>query len=222
LKLPAGKRLKLPQMRRSTPAIEPAQGLRELSRQLIVVVGASGVGKDALVQAWVRSLPPQQRPHVARRVITRERHPSEDHEPVSVAAFQQLLAAQRLAFDWQAHGLHYGVRWEELAPLGQRRFVLVNGSRHHLPALRELAPRARVIEVTVPDVLRQERLAARGREDASAVAARLERPAPAAPAEWGVGLGAELVVDNSGALHDAVRQLQCWWSTTHLAADPRT
>ncbi|HEY0818162.1 MAG TPA: hypothetical protein VGD46_05250, partial [Rhizobacter sp.] len=91
---------------------ERASRLRELSPQLVVVVGASGAGKDAVIQAWVQGFAAAQRPHVARRVITRARHPSEDHEPVSVGAFQQLLTAGRLAFHWTAHGLHYGVRWE--------------------------------------------------------------------------------------------------------------
>lgn len=174
------------------------------SHRLLVVVGRSGVGKDAVIGAWLRRFEPADRPHVARRVITRDRHPSEDHEPVSVAAFHDLAASGRFAFHWQAHGLHYGVRGSELAPLRAGRCVVVNGSRQHLPQLRDAAPHARVVEIVLPEALRLARLQARGRESAGELAARLTRAAPDS--------AADLVIDNSGPLADAVAALHGWWS----------
>lgn len=178
--------------------------LPSLSHRLLVVVGRSGVGKDAVIGAWLRRFASDARPHVARRVITRERHPSEDHEPVSVAAFHGLAAAGQFAFHWQAHGLHYGVRRSELAPLRDGRCVVVNGSRQHLPQLREQAPHARVVEIVLPEPLRLARLHARGRESAGELATRLARTAPDS--------AADLVIDNSGPLADAVATLHGWWS----------
>ena len=174
------------------------------SRQLVVVVGRSGVGKDAVIGAWLRRFAAGQRPHLARRVITRERHPSEDHEPVSVSAFHRLVAEHQLAFHWQAHGLHYGVRWSELAALHEGRCVVLNGSRQHLPQLREQAPQARVVEIVLPEALRQQRLQSRGRETAAELATRLSRGAPES--------GADLVIDNSGPIDEAVAELHDWWT----------
>lgn len=175
------------------------------SRHLLVVVGRSGVGKDAVIGAWLRRFAADDRPHLARRVITRERHPSEDHEPVSVAAFHGLGAAGQLAFRWQAHGLHYGVRWSELAALHTGRCVIVNGSRQHLPLLREQAPQARVVEIVLPEALRLQRLQGRGRETAAELAGRVARTAPES--------AADLVIDNSGLLDEAVAELHDWWTT---------
>lgn len=180
--------------------------LQHHSRQLLVVVGRSGVGKDAVIAAWLRCFSPDDRPHLARRVITRIRHPSEDHEPASVEAFHALAAANRLAFRWQAHGLHYGVRWAELAALQSGRCVVVNGSRQHLPQLREQAPDARVVEIVLPEAVRLARLVGRGREAAGELSARIERTAPPS--------GADLVIDNSGPLDQAVAALCNWWTTS--------
>jgi phosphonate metabolism protein PhnN/1,5-bisphosphokinase (PRPP-forming) len=181
----------------------PSQ-LQTHSRHLLVVVGRSGVGKDAVIGAWLRRFAPGTRPHLARRVITRERHPSEDHEPVSVTTFHQLVSERTLAFRWQAHGLHYGVRWSELAALREGRCVVVNGSRQHLPLMREQAPQARVVEIVLPEALRLVRLHGRGRETAAELAVRLSRDAPES--------GADLVIDNSGPLDEAVATLHDWWT----------
>lgn len=182
----------------------PPPDLQDASQHLLVVVGRSGVGKDAVIRAWQEASPEACRPHVARRVITRERHSSEAHEPVSRAGFDQLLSAGRLVFHWEAHGLHYGVRASELAPLFVGRTVVVNGSRQHLPMLRQQAPRARVVEIVLPEPLRQQRLSSRGREAPDAQAARMARELPACDAD--------LVIDNSGPIEVAVRQLEAWWS----------
>ena len=180
--------------------------LRTHSRHLLVVVGRSGVGKDAVIGEWQRRFTAGTRPHLARRVITRDRHPSEDHEPVSVTAFHGLVAEHKLAFRWQAHGLHYGVRWSELAALTDGRCVVVNGSRQHLPQLREQAPHARVVEIVLPEALRLARLHGRGRESAAELAARVSRSAPDSAADW--------VIDNSGPLAAAVDELHHWWSAS--------
>jgi len=176
------------------------------SDRLIVVVGPSGAGKDSVLSAWRRRLPPDVAPSLVRRVITRAPDPQgEDHEPVGEAEFARLRVSDALVFWWQAHGLHYGVRHGALAPLAEGRWVVMNGSRGHLPALRRRAPRAHVVEITAPAHVLAERLVLRQREDAQAVAARLARDVAAS--------GAALVVDNSGGLDAAADQLDRWWRT---------
>lgn len=68
-----------------------------------------------------------------------------------------------LATWWHAQGLDDGVRRSELAPLADGRWVVLNGSRAHLGALRVQAPGLRVVPVTAPAPLLASRLAARGR-----------------------------------------------------------
>lgn len=186
------------------------------SARLIVVVGPSGAGKDSLLAHWRASLPAAQRPHLARRSITRpaetagqQAHgPSEAHEPLSPAVFDAAASIGAFAFRWQAHGLHYGIRHAELAPLAQGRWVVMNGSRAHLPRLRLAAPWARVLQVDAPEALRAARLQARGREPAPAHAARLQRATAAHPPR---GLAPDLLIVNDRSLPEAVAQLQAWW-----------
>ena len=175
------------------------------SDRLIVVVGPSGAGKDSVLQAWRRALPAASAPQPVRRVITRPSDPhGENHEAVDAAAFARLADAGAFVFQWFAHGLHYGIRRDALAPLARGDWVVMNGSRAHLPALRRDAPHARVVEVTAPPAVLAARLAGRAREDAAAVQARLARATDAS--------GADLVVHNTGDLADAAATLQRWWS----------
>ncbi|MFN9773711.1 MAG: phosphonate metabolism protein/1,5-bisphosphokinase (PRPP-forming) PhnN [Burkholderiales bacterium] len=178
--------------------------LRELSGRLLVVVGASGAGKDSVIAAWLASIDEATRPHRARRTITRPAHDaSEDHEPVDAARFESLRAARAFAFHWDAHGLRYGVRHEALAPLVAGRWVVVNGSRAHLAELRAVAPGARVVEIEAAAVMRAARLGGRGREAGDAIVARLERVV--------ASVEPDLRVVNDGPLDAAVATLDAWW-----------
>lgn len=179
------------------------------SEHLLAVVGPSGAGKDSVLRAWQALLltSPGARsglPHFARRVITRKADPhGEGHEAVEADTFDALNIAGAFALQWQAHGLHYGVRVLDLEPLKQGRWVVINASREHLAKLRAAAPAVRVVEITAPAPLRAQRLATRAREDAIAVRARLQREVRHAPAD--------LVVHNTGDVQAAALHLHQWW-----------
>jgi ribose 1,5-bisphosphokinase len=173
-----------------------------VSGRLVYVMGPSGAGKDSLL-AWLRDhLPPHLPVHLARRTITRPARPGdEQHHGVSEQAFALLHQAQAFALDWQANGLRYGVRHDEIAPVHRGRWVLVNGSRAYLPQARARFPQLTVVHVTASiEVLRQ-RLLARGRETPEMVEARVQRAlAFRAPAD-------AIEVRNDGALAEAGAQL---------------
>jgi ribose 1,5-bisphosphokinase len=179
------------------------------SQRLIVVVGASGVGKDTMLSAWLASMPAPLRPHRVQRVITRPAGDhTEVHEAVEPADFLAAQAAGDFALVWTAHGLHYGIRSAELAPLAQGRWVVMNGSRAHLGELRALAPGAQVVEVVADGATRLARLQARGREPPDRRLDRLTRTV----AEPTV----DLRLHNNGELAAAVRQLDAWWQQLKL------
>ena len=178
--------------------------------RLLVVVGASGVGKDSLLRAW-RARLRGRGPHFARRTITRPPDPHEAHDAATPQDFARLRALGRLATWWQAHGLDYGIATSELAPLADGRWVVVNGSRAHLPVLRQQAPGVRVVEIGAPASLLAERLAQRAREDDGARRQRLER-------RIALPVDADRVIVNDRTLDDAVNELHAFWaSLPHVA-----
>jgi len=173
------------------------------SDRLLVIVGASGAGKDTVLRAW-RDRLGAARVHFAQRVITRLSDPHEGHESATDERFEQLIAGARLATWWRANGLGYGIRWRELDTLAHGGWVVVNGSRLHLPTLRSQAPALRAIEITAPTQVLSHRLAARGREEESAIQHRLGRQITAST---------DLTVTNDGPIDRAVDAVQRWWTS---------
>jgi len=171
--------------------------------RLIVVVGPSGAGKDSVLRGWRTSVGADA-PGLAQRVITRASDPNEAHEAVTPDGFAGLRAQGLLATWWHAHGIDYGVRWREFEALAGGRWLVLNGSRAHLPVLRAQAPGLRVVEVSAPSHVLAQRLAARGREDPQARQRRLAR----APA---LSTAADLVLVNDGELQLSVNRLAQWW-----------
>ena len=115
------------------------------------------------------------------------------------AEFEKRKDAGEFALHWGAHGLFYGIPWEQLAPMKEGRDVLANLSRSMLQDAARVTGALHVLWITArPEVL-AERLAGRGRESAEDIARRLARKAPEPPADLTVS-----VIDNSGALEDAV------------------
>ena len=88
----------------------------------------------------------------------------------------------------------------------------MNGSRAHLPQLRERAPAAHTVEITASSSVLAQRLSQRGREDAAAVAHRLARR---------LRVAAAVSVCNDGDLSATVDAVHAWWlerNRTLLAA----
>ncbi|MBN8186089.1 phosphonate metabolism protein/1,5-bisphosphokinase (PRPP-forming) PhnN [Salipiger thiooxidans] len=167
---------------------------------LFAVVGPSGAGKDTLMEA-VAARRPEVR--LVRRVITRPSSAGgEAFEGVTEEDFAARVAAGGFALHWRAHGLGYGVPVSVEADLAAGRLMLCNLSRAVLPEAAARFPGMRVLHVTArPEVL-AERLAARGRESAGDIAARLTRAGHPLPGGLRV-----TEIDNSGALEAAVAQM---------------
>ena len=170
------------------------------NRRLVAVVGASGAGKDTLLEGLVAACPEVYR---ARRTISRPPSANtEDFESVTLAEFDALHREGAFALFWWAHGLGYGIRHCELDPLAEGRTVVFNGSRKALPEAVARYPDLRVVMVSVmPEVLAA-RLTARGRETAADIARRLER----ADTELPAGIVGQ-VVRNDGSPEEGIARL---------------
>lgn len=181
----------------------PESSAPEKTGILVAVVGPSGVGKDSLIAGARSALADAPGVRFARRMITRPADEAgENHIPVSSGDFGQLEKAGAFAVSWEAHGLKYGVPASVLDDLEAGRIVVVNGSRSALDRFQAVFPRLVVVNVTArPDVLAV-RLAARGRESAQEIEARLARAVEPLPDSF-----ESVTIDNSGALETATRQL---------------
>ncbi len=168
---------------------------------LILVVGPSGAGKDTLLEAARAALDGDPRFRFARRSITRDATPGgEDHQPVSQAAFECTRAADGFFLSWEAHGLGYGIPADVADDLAAGRVVVASVSRSVIDAARRRAA-TRVVEITAPADLLATRLAARGREGAPEIAARLARTV-ARPSD-----GATIVISNDGTIAEGAARL---------------
>ncbi len=146
--------------------------------RLILVVGPSGAGKDTLLGFARDTLRGRDDIVFARRVITRPADATEDHEAVSEAEF----SSRDYLLSWQAHGLSYGIPAACEADLAAGRTVVANVSRRIIPAARARF-NCVVVEITAPPAVLAARLAARGRESAADIEARLARQVGASEAD---------------------------------------
>ncbi|TVS00718.1 MAG: phosphonate metabolism protein/1,5-bisphosphokinase (PRPP-forming) PhnN [Rhodobacteraceae bacterium] len=166
---------------------------------LVAIVGPSGAGKDSLLDALARKRPDFQ---FAQRIITRAADAGgEDHHAVSDASFDAQLAKGAFAFHWQAHGLRYAIAAEINQHLAAAQVVVFNGSRKALPEIARSYPQLLVLVVTAPIGVLAERLAARGRESAADIAARLRRAKMPLP-------DGAIVILNDGPLDAGVTQIE--------------
>ncbi len=166
---------------------------------LVVIVGASGAGKDTLIAYARNRLDLHEDVYFVRRVITRARDcGGEDHDAVSRAEFDRMSEAGRFAVNWQAHGLHYGIPSEAQDRIALGKLVIANGSREALPRFRAVFPSLTVVNITARPEILATRLEKRGRETHAEVLQRLKRRAVLLPVDDGI-----VTIDNSGSIDDA-------------------
>jgi phosphonate metabolism protein PhnN/1,5-bisphosphokinase (PRPP-forming) len=154
---------------------------------IFAVVGPSGAGKDTLIAGALAARPGLR---LVRRVITRPSDAGgEEFEGVTSEEFRARRDRGDFALDWEAHGLCYGIPRVQLDGPGD---VIFNGSRAALPRAAGVFPDLRVILITAPDAVLASRLAARGRETAADIRARLAR----ADFDLPPGIAAQVVVND--------------------------
>ncbi|MDD3448000.1 MAG: phosphonate metabolism protein/1,5-bisphosphokinase (PRPP-forming) PhnN [Gammaproteobacteria bacterium] len=183
--------------------IPSAHGVRQRGR-LFYLMGASGAGKDSLMDYARRRLGGRGRIHFARRHITRPAASGgEDHVAVGAAEFERRLREGLFAMHWDSHGLRYGVGRELEAWLADGGDVVVNGSRAYLSDARRRFPDLVGVLIEASEAVRRRRLRSRAREDADAVERRIARGADlCSPLP-----GPVRVIVNEGALEEAGERL---------------
>ncbi|MBL1420372.1 MAG: phosphonate metabolism protein/1,5-bisphosphokinase (PRPP-forming) PhnN [Alphaproteobacteria bacterium] len=142
----------------------------------IAVVGASGVGKDTILDGVKTKINHRDDFHFTKRFITRPQNAGgEDHIPLSVDEFKSQQQQGNFALWWTAHNLFYGLPKNILPKLNQGQNVIANISRKSVADAAHIFNKLLVIEITAsPDVISQ-RLRARGRETQAEITKRQAR-----------------------------------------------
>jgi ribose 1,5-bisphosphokinase len=172
--------------------------------RLFYVVGASGVGKDSLIQ-YARDALGKRHPVVfAHRYITRPPRPQgENHIALTEPEFVLRKRRGLFAMTWASHGYRYAVGLEIDEWLAKGLTVVVNGSRRYLPVARKRYPGMQVVWISAAPQVLAKRLARRGRESRNEIDARLRRNS-----RLGVKPpGGALHINNEGPLESAGSRL---------------
>ncbi len=161
---------------RQSPQTSAKLDARSPTGTLVLVVGPSGAGKDTLIAYAQQVLAAETCFVFARRVVTRPAAAdAEDHDSLTLEAFEIAERDRAFALTWRAHGLAYGVPRSIADTLDAGKVVIANTSRRAVGPAKALAGRLLVANITAsPDVLAQ-RLSQRGRETAESIANRLVR-----------------------------------------------
>src|SRR5262249_28634356 len=145
---------------------------------LVLIVGASGAGKDSLIEYARARLQGDGRFAFVRRSVTRHSSIGEQSLFMTPAEFDSAFEAGAFALVGRSHGLGYGIPEGVRGAVAAGRVVVANVSRTVLPLAAAVARQRTVVEITVrPDVLAA-RLAARERETKQEIATRLARTVP--------------------------------------------
>ncbi|MHA1108934.1 MAG: phosphonate metabolism protein/1,5-bisphosphokinase (PRPP-forming) PhnN [Alphaproteobacteria bacterium] len=168
-----------------------------------MIVGASGAGKDTLIDGARAALADSPEFVFARRVITRPAGSAgEDHRAATEKEFRIREQAGDFMITWRAHGLCYGLEKSLEDDLAHGRKVVANVSRAVLAELAARFPSCSIVEITAAPKILAERLARRGRESAADIAERLARES----AEYPPG-AKHITLSNDRSAEDGVARL---------------
>jgi ribose 1,5-bisphosphokinase len=167
--------------------------------KLFYVIGASGSGKDTLINYARNSTNLSGKVIFAHRYITRPAFSgNENHVSLSKNEFESRLNAHLFALHWESHNNHYGIGIEINSWMENGFNVVMNGSREYLPIAREKYPELLVVSIEAsPSVIRA-RLATRGRENNDEIISRIERTE-----KINVDLSNAIKIQNDGTVEEA-------------------
>ena len=145
--------------------------------KLFYVIGASGVGKDTLINYARNKLTDSNEKIVfLHRYITRPANAGgENHVALSEAEFELRRQNGFFIMSWDSHGYRYGIGKEAQIFLENGFSVVVNGSREYAEIATNSFPELVPVLITVNEDELAERLYGRNRETPEEIKKRLIR-----------------------------------------------
>lgn len=172
--------------------------------KLFYLMGASGSGKDSLLQGCRELLHPEDRTIIAHRFITRAAGAGgENHIHLTEKEFNMREQSGLFAMHWTSHKHLYGISSEIDTWLDAGLNVIMNGSREYLSKALEQYEQLVPVMINVDSTLLKKRLINRGRETPQEIEKRLSRHETLLhemPEET-------LFVDNSHSLEEGIQTL---------------
>ncbi len=143
--------------------------------KLFYVIGASGAGKDTLMN-YARQNLKSEKVIFAHRYITRPPFSgNENHVSLSEEEFITRRDGGLFSLYWQSHNNMYGIGKEINLWLDNGFNVVVNGSREYLATATEIHPSLIAVLIEVSQEVLRKRLMERGREKETEIKNRLQR-----------------------------------------------
>lgn len=147
-----------------------------MSGKLLYLVGASGSGKDSLLEGCRQRLQSNHCCFVAHRYITRAPNiGGENHIHLSPDEFDMRASMGMFSMQWYSHGYSYGIGAEIDNWLAKGINVVINGSREYLQIAMHAYPNLIPVLVEVNEDTLHQRLTQRGRESEEEIVKRLNR-----------------------------------------------
>lgn len=140
-----------------------------MNAKIVLIVGASGVGKDTLIKGAKREL--KKRVNFVRRYITRKPHKSERNYFVDRQAFYILHDNHFFVSSWNAHQNYYGIAKSSI----KEGLNIISISRGRIKDFEKAFREVYTINITVPKEDLRNRLILRNRESEEEIEQRLQR-----------------------------------------------
>lgn len=136
-------------------------------KKIVLIVGASGVGKDTLI----RNLENKIEANFVKRHITRKPDENEHNHYIDEVTFDKLKNDGFFISTWEAHNNKYAIAKNEL----QNGLNIISISRGAIKDFEESYSNVITIEITLPKDILYERLKNRARENEEQIQKRLDR-----------------------------------------------
>jgi ribose 1,5-bisphosphokinase len=167
--------------------------------KLFYVIGASGVGKDSVMEYAREKINGASPVIFAHRYITRPANAGgENHVSLSKSEFELMERSGLFAFHWNSHDHSYGIGIEIYMWLKHGFNVVVNGSREYLSQAQQKSKNLEVVLITAKPETIKERLLKRGRENQEEIDQRLLRNK-----KFDGELGEKISLSNDGNIEEA-------------------
>jgi len=140
-----------------------------MKEKIILIVGASGVGKDSLIKEAEKEL--KKEFNFIRRYINRKPDENEKNYFLEDSAFKLLKENDYFVSFWEAHGNFYGISNESI----RKGINIISISRSKISDFERVFDNVYVINITLNKEELINRLTKRGRESFEEIQKRLDR-----------------------------------------------